>query len=49
MIDLKSFILGGLVVLAGVYYAIRQQKSRPDKRVLFFKREKRGIPSFSEN
>ena len=53
MIDLKSFIAGGMVVLIGVYWAIeRQRRERPpvERRIFIVKKDMRKQePVFSEN
>ncbi|MCB9296297.1 MAG: hypothetical protein H6559_24745 [Lewinellaceae bacterium] len=53
MVDLKSFVFGGFIVLIGVYWAIQKrikEGPRVERRVIVFKNgKKRKTPTFSDN
>ncbi len=49
MIDMKSFLLGGAIVLVGVYWAIKQQKPAPERQEVIVFKKKASEPEFSAN
>lgn len=52
MIDLKSFVAGGFIVLIGVYWAIERQRRERlpvERRIVIVKKERKQEPVFSEN